>query len=78
MLFDSYRFLGPRPIREARLRSYLVTQHRAGRPLSEVLEDPYVRRCGTKSFCWRVLVDSRTIEAFEQNIHTAFEECRTC
>jgi hypothetical protein len=71
-----YQFLGPRPFREARLRSYLVAQHRAGRRLASILEDPYVRRCGTKSFCWSVLVDPRTIEAFERNIHAAFEEWR--
>ena len=74
---NPYLFLGPRPFREARLRSYLVAQHRAGRPLAAVLDDPYVRRCGTKSFCWRVLADRRTIEGFERNIHDAFEECRT-
>jgi hypothetical protein len=41
-----------------------------------VLEDPYVRRCGSKSFCWSVLADPRTIEALERNIEAAFEDCR--
>jgi hypothetical protein len=73
---NPYLFLGRRPFREARLRSYLVAQHRAGRPLSQVLDDPYVRRCGSKSFCWSVLVDRRTIEALERNIEHAFADCR--
>ena len=74
---NPYLFLGRRPFREARLRSYLVAQHRSGRPLSQVLDDPYVQRCGSKSFCWSVLADRRTIEALERNIHAAFAECRT-
>lgn len=65
---NPYLFLGRRPFREARLRSYLVTQHRLGRPLAEILEDPYVRRCGSTTFCWSVVQDPRTIEALEANL----------
>jgi hypothetical protein len=72
---NPYLFLGPRPFREARLRSYIVTQHRAGRPLSAIMTDPYVRRCGSRSLCWRVLVDPRTIEALERDVRDAIEAC---
>jgi hypothetical protein len=65
---NPYLFLGRRPFREARLRSYLVTQHRLGRPLAEILEDPYVRRCGSTTFCWSVVQDPRTIAALEENL----------
>jgi hypothetical protein len=68
---NPYRFLGPRPFREARLRSYLVAQHRAGRPLAAIMRDAYVRRCGGESLCWRVLQDPRTLEALEQNVREA-------
>lgn len=70
-----YQFLGERPFREARLRSYIVAQHRAGRSLSSILDDPYVRRCGTRSFCWRVILDRRTIEAIERDVCDAIEGC---
>jgi hypothetical protein len=72
---NPYLFLGPRPFREARLRSYIVAQHRAGRPLSEIMADPYVRRCGSQSLCWRVLVDRRTIEALERDVRDSIERC---
>ena len=69
LLGNTYLFLGRRPFREARLRSYLVAQHRRGRALAEILRDPYVRRCGNTSFCWSVIEDPTTIAALEQNLH---------
>jgi hypothetical protein len=72
---NPYLFLGPRPIREARLRSYIVAQHRAGRSLHAIMGDPYVRRCGSESLCWRVLVDRRTIEALERDVRDSIERC---
>lgn len=65
---NPYLFLGRRPFREARLRSYIIGQHRAGRPLSAIMSDPYVRRCGSESFCWRVVQDPLTLEALERNV----------
>jgi hypothetical protein len=73
---NPYLFLGPRPFRAARLRSYIVAQHRSGRRLAAILDDEYVRRCGSKSFCWSVLVDARTIEALEEHTRRAIEESR--
>lgn len=73
---NPYIFLGPRPFREARLRSYIVNQHRAGRSLSAILSDPYICRCGSESFCWRVIQDPRTIEALEHDICEAITRCR--
>jgi hypothetical protein len=70
---NPYLFLGPRPFREARLRSYIVNQHRAGRPLREILDDDYVRRCGSESFCWQVLQDARTIRELEEAVRAAIE-----
>jgi hypothetical protein len=72
---NPYLFLGPRPFREARLRSYIVSQHRAGRRLASILGDPYVRRCGSESFCWRVVRDPRTIEALRHDVREAIERC---
>jgi hypothetical protein len=65
---------GPRPFREARLRSYIVRQHHAGRPLLDILDDPYVRRCGTDSLRWKVLQDARTLEALRRNDTGAIAE----
>jgi hypothetical protein len=66
-LASAYFEFGPRPFREARLRSYIIRQHRAGRPLQEILEDPYVSRCGSPNLAWRVLEHPRTLEALFRN-----------
>jgi hypothetical protein len=58
---------GRRPFREARLRSYIVRQHQAGRPLLDILGDPYVARCGSEQFCWSVLQDPQTLAALRRN-----------
>jgi len=72
---NPYLFLGRRPFREARLRSYILSQHRRGRPLVEILADAYVRRCGSESLSWRVVQDPRTIEALERDTREAIERC---
>ena len=72
---NPYFFLGRRPFREERLRSYIVAQHRTGRPLAAIIDDPYVRRCGSESFCWRVVEDRRTLEALERDVRQSIERC---
>ena len=65
---NPYLFLGAgRSVRRG-CAHIILRQHAAGRPLSEILADPYVRRCGGDSFCRRVLVDRRTIEALEAHV----------
>ena len=71
---NPYLFLGRRPFREARLRSYIVGQHRRGRPLAEILDDPYVQRCGNGTFVWSVVQDPRTARALGENFHAALDE----
>ena len=66
-LGNPYLEFGPRPFRAARLRSYIVRQHRSGRPLADILGDDYVTRCGSASFCWSVLEDPRTLHALGDN-----------
>jgi hypothetical protein len=72
---NPYLFLGRRPFREARLRSYIINQHRGGRPLNEILADPYIRRCGSESYCWQVLLDPRTLKALHRDVCDAIENC---
>ncbi len=66
-LRNPYFEFGPRPFREARLRAYIVREHRAGRSLREILGHPYVARCGGASLYWRVLEDPRTLKALRRN-----------
>jgi hypothetical protein len=64
---NPYYLFARRPFREARLRAYIVREHRRGRPVVEIIADPYVRRCGSERFCWAVLQDPRTVEALHRN-----------
>jgi hypothetical protein len=72
---NPYMFLGRRPFREAHLRGYIFAQHRAGRRLSSIVDDPYVRRLGSETFVWQVIEDARTIAALERDVREAIERC---
>jgi len=67
-----YSFLGRRRFREARLRSYIVREHRRGRPLHAILGDPYVKRCGNDRFSHSVANDPETIALLEENVRESF------
>jgi hypothetical protein len=68
---NPYCFLGRRPRREAELRSYIVREHHLGRPLSEIVEDGYVTRFGSRTFCWRVVCQPETLAALVADISAA-------
>jgi hypothetical protein len=43
---NPFSFLGTRSTTEERMTAYLIREHGRGRPLAEILDDPYVRnRC---------------------------------
>jgi hypothetical protein len=68
-----YFFVRGRPFREARLRAYIVGQHRLGRALGEILDDPYVGRCGGRSLAWRVICQPETIAALGADVRAEIE-----
>ncbi len=72
---NPYLFLGRRPFREARLRSYIVAQHRRGRSLAAIRADPYVERCGRESLFWQVVQDPATLEALQRNVRETITAC---
>lgn len=60
-VFSRFRF------RESRLRAYIVREHRNGRPLTDILTDPYVTQFGPPDLPARVLAHPLTIAALERN-----------
>jgi hypothetical protein len=68
-----YFFAERRPFRQERLLSYIRRQHRRGRHLGEILDDPYVQRCGSREFVWATLRDTPLIELLEADVRDAFE-----
>ena len=73
MAGNHYLFLGRRPFREARLRSYILREVRRSRTLGEIAGDAYVERCGGASLFWRVVQDPETIESLEADIRRSFD-----
>ena len=68
-----YFFCARHPFREERLLSYIRQEHRRGRHLGEILEDAYVRRCGSPAFVWATLRDTSLIELLEADVRESFE-----
>jgi hypothetical protein len=72
-----FYFLGGRPYREAELAAYLRREHRRGRRLSEIVNDPYVSGCGGQSVLRAVLGSPSLIRAFAQDDADAIAEGRS-
>ncbi len=48
-LRNPFSFLFARPRRDDRVAAYVIREHGHGRPLADVMEDPYIRnRCSTE------------------------------
>ena len=59
----------PRISRESPLVSYVVREHAAGRPLEDILDDPYLRNRASAEQRQRLLEDPALIRAVGE--HTA-------
>jgi hypothetical protein len=71
-----YYFLGQGQFREERLLSYIHRQHRLGRHLSEIIDDPYIARFGSRELVWETLRDTPLIELLAADIREEFERER--
>jgi len=67
-----YFFSARRSFREERLLSYIRREHRRGRHLGEILDDAYVRRCGSREFVWATIRHTSLIELLEADVREAF------
>jgi hypothetical protein len=68
-----YFFAARRPFRQERLLSYIRREHRRGRSLSEIIEDDYVRRCGSRELVWQTLRETPLIALLEQDVIDAIQ-----
>ncbi len=67
-LRNPFSFLFARSAAEDRLAAYVIREHRRGRPLGEVLEDPYVRNRATERQRDRVLQRADVIHAVGEHV----------
>jgi hypothetical protein len=66
-----YYFIGPRPRREAELAAYICRQHRRGRRLAEILDDPYIQNRGGRALLQAVLGSPAVIRTLGQDVADA-------
>lgn len=71
-----YYFLARPSFREERLCSYIRRAHRDGRHLDEILDDAYVRRCGSPDLVWQTFRDTQLIQLIEADMCNTFERAR--
>jgi hypothetical protein len=63
LLRNPFTFLSTRSSKEERLSAYVIREHERGRPLAEVLDDPYVRNRATPQELARLLDRPEVIHA---------------
>jgi hypothetical protein len=67
LLRSPFAFLFARSSNEDRVASYVIREHERGRPLLEVLEDPYVRNRLTPEQTKRLLDRPEVVHALGQD-----------
>jgi hypothetical protein len=70
---NPYFFAKRGPYKEAELLSYIRREHRKGRHLSEIIEDPYVHNLGSQEFLWQTLRDTPLIELLDEDVRESIE-----
>jgi hypothetical protein len=66
-----FYFLGPWPLREAELAAYIRREHRRGRRLAEIVDDPYVHNRGGRALLQAVLGSPTLIRALGEDVAEA-------
>ena len=72
-LRNPFSFLFTRPSSEDRIAQYVIREHERGRPLAEILEDPYIRNRTTPQERARLLDRPEVVRALG---HDAVESAR--
>jgi len=62
-----FSFLGTRSAKEERLAAYVIREHDRGRPLAEILDDPYIRNRATEQERARILDRPEVVHALGQD-----------
>jgi hypothetical protein len=73
-LRSPFSFLSARSSKEERLAAYVVREHERGRPLVEILDDPYVRNRATPQERARLLDRPEVIHALGEGTVAAERE----
>jgi hypothetical protein len=75
VLRNPFSLLFARSSQEERLSAYVIREHERGRPLAEILEDPYVRNRATPQELARLLDRPEVLHALGEGA-VVFEQQR--
>ena len=76
-LRNPFSFLFARSGKEERVAAYVIREHERGRPLAEILDDPYIRnRCSEYELA-RLLEQPELVHALGEPVVAAERERRT-
>jgi hypothetical protein len=64
----AFSFLGTRSQNEERMAQYIVREHHRGRPVEEILNDPYVRNRCTSEQIHRILDRPEVLHALGEDL----------
>jgi hypothetical protein len=73
-LRNPFSFLFARSSQEDRLAAYVIREHDRGRPLAEILDDPYVRNRAQPQEIARLLDRPEVIQALGSSVVAAEQE----
>jgi hypothetical protein len=71
---NPFSFLFARSSQEDRLAAYVIREHDRGRPLAEILDDPYVRNRAQPQEIARLLDRPEVIQALGSSVVAAEQE----
>ena len=74
---NPFSFLFARSSNEERVAAYVIREHERGRPLSEILEDPYIRNRTTPRERDRLLDRPELIRAIGDDVITSVRGTET-
>jgi hypothetical protein len=70
---NTFSFLGTRSPQEERLAAYVIREHDRGRPLEEILDDPYIRNRATPQERERILDRPEVVHALGRDVVESFQ-----
>lgn len=73
-LRNPFSFLFTRSSQDERLGAYVIREHERGRPLAEILDDPYVRNRATPQELARLLERPEVIRALGEGVVEAEQQ----
>jgi hypothetical protein len=71
---NPFSFLFARSAKEERVAAYVIREHERGRPLTEILEDPYVRNRCSRDELARLLERPEVVRALGETTVAAQQE----